>query len=286
MQLREYFRKFTRDLQPLFPPREATALAELVFREVTGMEATRRIGHGEKEIAAPEQLELDRMLRELLGHRPVQYVLGHAPFLEFDLKVNEAVLIPRPETGELVEWVIRYCSGLPASPGVIADLGTGSGCIAIALKGRFPNATVIATDCSGEALSVAIANAHSLGLPVQAVRSDLLDPAQDSSFPVVDLLVSNPPYVTPGEAGTMASHVLDFEPRMALFVPKDDPLIFYRSILRLAELRLAREGSVFVEINESLGPETTGLFEAAGWRVVLQKDLGGKDRMIRAWRDG
>ncbi len=286
MQLREYFRKFIQELNAIYPAGEAGAIADLVFREVTGMSPTRRISRGDGEIPAPDQQELERMLRELAGYRPVQYVLGHAPFLGLDLKVDPSVLIPRPETGELVEWITAHGSGLPDPPGTIVDLGTGSGCIAIALKQRFPGALVIATDCSAAAIALTQSNSRSLELPVRAIRANLLDPAEDSSLPVLDLVVSNPPYISPSEAEDMAPHVLNFEPGDALFAPPEDPLVFYRSILRLAEQKLAPGGSVFVEINESLGPETAGLFEERGWKTDLRKDLQGKDRMIRAWRNG
>jgi release factor glutamine methyltransferase len=209
--------------------------------------------------------------------------LGHTEFYGLQFKVNPSVLIPRPETEELVEWVLN--SNLPQTAINILDIGTGSGCIAISLKKNLPNATIWAIDISAEALKTAKENAKLNDAEVHFIETDVLN--QNQTFNLLplnfNLIISNPPYVTPADKGLMHANVTDFEPHTALFVPQDDPLLFYKSIADLAAKKLIKGGLLFFEINESYGEETAVMLEEKQFKQVeLRKDLSGRDRMIKA----
>jgi release factor glutamine methyltransferase len=228
---------------------------------------------------------LQQYTEELLQHRPIQYVLQESWFCGLKFYVDEHVLIPRPETEELVEWVVSEAggSGQTGTGGVILDVGTGSGCIAVALKRQLPSSDVYGCDVSGDALAIAQRNATTLGADLHLHRLDFLDSRQWESLPRVDYLVSNPPYIPIKDKETMAAHVVAFEPHGALFVEDNDPLVFYRALAEFAKGKLAPGGALFAEIHEDLAAAALDLFIAAGFQqVVLRKDLQGKDRMIKA----
>jgi release factor glutamine methyltransferase len=211
---------------------------------------------------------------------PVQQVVGWCAFYHHRFYVNQHVLIPRPETEELVDQIIK--SNLPANP-TILDIGTGSGCIAISLKKAIPKAQVWAMEVSPEALQVANRNAHELDADVQFLNADLFSFDQWNELPEYDILVSNPPYISLNEKHTLAARVEAFEPHIALFAPGSDPLIFYRKIAEIGRLKLKTEGQIWVEINERLGEETKQVFVDAGYsRVQLLTDLNGKHRFVKA----
>lgn len=225
--------------------------------------------------------ELNSLLPQLLTGRPFQYVLGKASFFGMDLYVNEAVLIPRPETEELVDRIVK--SRLSNTPRII-DIGTGSGCIALALKKAIPEAEVYAMDVSGEALEVARKNANSLGLEINFIQADILEwefvVDSDLRF---DLVVSNPPYITPGEKLEMESHVLDFEPDLALFVPEESPLLFYQHIADFARNHLFPYSKLYFEINQKYGRDIQDLLLKKGFKEVrIVQDMQGADRIIEA----
>jgi release factor glutamine methyltransferase len=282
-----------------YDTREAAQICDWVLEHVSGKKRIDRLIEKEALLTADQELRLAQVLAELRSHRPIQYVLGEAWFAGMPFFVNEAVLIPRPETEELVEWIgeevlnanQRILNRRTDEQGTdeqeyrtkhILEIGTGSGCIPISLAKKLPHCSVSAIDVSEAALAVARRNTANLEANVQFLQSDFLDELQWPHLPVVDIIVSNPPYIKVAEQGTMARHVLDFEPSLALFVPDDDALLFYRKIAAFGKTHLRAEGAVFVEINEALGKETVNLFEQQGYTVTLRKDLQGKDRMIKA----
>ena len=237
-----------------------------------------------KDIKLSEkQLEdLDCILERLKKQEPLQYITGHAEFYGLDFEVNENVLIPRPETTELVELLLKDNAHADAKPLSILDIGTGSGCIAIALSLNLPGMKEItAWDVSSEALTVASGNAERLGAKVRFEQKDILEFIPDGEH--FDIIVSNPPYITTDEKKDMDANVLDWEPGLALFVPNENPLLFYEMIARLGLRMLNPGGTVYFEINRMFGIEVKTMMEELGYRnVEVMKDLSGNDRMIKA----
>ena len=230
---------------------------------------------GKRVIANDESL--DKIIRRLNNHEPVQYILGEAWFYGRKFTINSFVLIPRPETEILVKAVIDRCRKKKILS--ILDIGTGSGCIAVSLALELPTAKVIATDISSDALSVAQRNADQMNTPVQFHRHDIL--SQSLNFGPLDVVVSNPPYVLNGEKSLMKRNVSDFEPHLALFVPNSNPLLFYHAIAEKAKHALKSGGFLITEINEQLGHQTASLFQANGFGdVKIMKDLSAKDRFV------
>lgn len=220
---------------------------------------------------------LEDALRRLAGGEPLQYVCGNTPFCGLSFRLDGRVLIPRPETGELVEWVLQNRQ----ETGNLLDIGTGSGCIAVTLAHRLPGWSVEGWDISPDALRLAALNNELNGTDVTFRGVDILtNPQSDIKF---DVIVSNPPYVTESEKLDMEKRVLDFEPDLALFVPDDDPLLFYRAISRFASANLTAGGSLFFEINPLFAHELVLMLESGGYHnIELRKDLYGKERMIKA----
>lgn len=263
--------EFVRNLSPRYDEGEANAMFRILQQDY---------GQGEELAGA-----LTRLMPELLSGRPFQYVLGRTWFYGLPLAVNESVLIPRPETEELVDYIIK--SRLPRAPRII-DIGTGSGCIALALKKSIPSAEVYAMDISGDALAVARKNADLLGLNIHFIHADILewDLVVNSELRF-DLVVSNPPYITPGEKAEMESHVLHFEPELALFVPDESPLLFYQYIADFARHHLRPGGKLYFEINRKYGLEIKELLTKKGFSDVgIKKDMQGADRIIEAVKPG
>ncbi|GGB21683.1 peptide chain release factor N(5)-glutamine methyltransferase [Puia dinghuensis] len=266
-------------LTPLYGEREAAVIADWVMEAISGKKKLQRMMI-RTEPMPPVVLAVYESCRdELLAHRPVQYVLGESWFGGLKFYVDERVLIPRPETEELVEWVIAEASG----EGRLLDVGTGSGCIAVTLAHRLAAVDVYACDVSADALAVARRNAHELGVRVGFFELDFLDSGRWAELPPLRWLVSNPPYIPVAEKPTMATHVTDYEPGSALFVPNDDALVFYRALGEFARQRLATGGALFAEIHEEMGMAVQNLLVQLGAReVVLRKDLQGKQRMVKA----
>jgi len=284
MSLREAQQHLLQQLQALYDAREAGNIADWVMEHLTGKKKIDRL-LVKNDPLAPEQLSsLERITRELMQHRPVQYVLGEAWFAGNPFFVNEEVLIPRPETEELVDWMVEEIQNSKFKIQKILDIGTGSGCIPVALKKKLPSLAITSVDKSAGALAVASKNTAQLKADIQLQQLDFLDEANWKGLPVFDLIVSNPPYIKQSESGSMARHVTDFEPSLALFVPDEDALVFYRKIGLFAQTHLSAGGMLFFEINEALGNATTALLEQQGYQVALKKDLQGKDRMIKATR--
>ncbi len=267
-------------LIPLYGDREAAVIADWTMENLSGWKKIDRLLHRSAPLSPQTLNTYQKYSRELLAHRPVQYVLRESWFAGMKLYVDENVLIPRPETEELVDWIL---SSHPINN--ILDVGTGSGCIALALAKNLPSAKIHACDISPNALAVARRNATTQNLPLTLHQLDFLDPKSWETLPPIDCLVSNPPYIPIGEKAEMAAHVIDFEPNQALFVPDNDALVFYRALSRFAQQRLPKGGQLFVEIYEEMGLQVQQLFREAGLTdVTLRQDLQGKDRMVKATR--
>jgi release factor glutamine methyltransferase len=260
---------------------EATAIAGQVSEHLLGLD---RLGRSKQrdQAVAPGLLEKARhLLDRLLQHEPVQYVLGRAHFYGFDLYVTPAVLIPRPETEELVDLIIKE-NRLRQELQVL-DIGTGSGCIPLALATHLPAARVYGLDVSAKALAVARQNATNHQVTVEWLQADILQEATGLPVNSLDIIVSNPPYVLEGEKKWMRQNVLAHEPHLALFVPNADPLLFYRCIATEAKRLLRPYGLLYFEINEQHGKELAHCLEMQGYQEVrVLPDLFGKDRFVRA----
>lgn len=262
-----------------YDQREASNITHWVLEHITVLNRVDRTIHKHKELSAEETTQFNLISSELAQGRPVQYVLGEVWFAGMRLLVNEHTLIPRPETEELIEWIKAKANPEPLH---LIDIGTGSGCIPIALKKNFPLWNVRAIDLSESALAVAQKNAQETGTDIHFQQIDFLDETSWTQLPVFDLIVSNPPYIKQSEINKMAKHVIDHEPHLALFVPDNDALIFYKKIAAFAKTHLKKEGMIFMEINQVLGEEVCSLFESAGYTTQLRQDLQGNDRMVLA----
>ncbi len=265
-------------LRECYPAHEASALARAVCCEMLGQRAVDYYLGKDITLSPNGAQKLQGILSRLCNFEPLQYVLGTARFLGRDFHVEPGVLVPRPETEELVELMLEELSGSLR----VLDVGTGSGCIAVTLALELPEAQVEAWDVSADALAVARRNAAALNAEVGFVQCDVLDsdPPSGKRF---DVIVSNPPYVTESEKREMDRNVLDWEPPQALFVPDADPLLFYRRIARLGHGLLAGGGRIYFEINRAYGPDTVQMLCRMGYGSVrLLRDTSGNDRFVTA----
>lgn len=271
----------TAELADYYPPSEIRGFVRLIMESVCGLSYTEMILQKER-VPDPEKLErLKEIVSRLKKYEPIQYILGETEFYDLKIKVNPAVLIPRPETEELVNWV--HETQKMANPRVL-DIGTGSGCIALAVKASCTGALVSGVDISEKALETARENAEINRLEVNFFPADILQ-WTSRNWETFDVVVSNPPYVRESEKQLMQKNVLDFEPVNALFVPDEDPLIFYRAIAEFSMEKLTADGFLFLEINEYLGAAMVELLEDTGFRnIELRMDLMGRNRMIRCQR--
>lgn len=280
MTIQAAFTHLVNTLTPLYAAREATNIAHLVMEHITGFGKMDRIVKKDQPLAPAQQQQLEQAAAALLEHQPVQYVTGTAWFCGMELMVNNQVLIPRPETEELVDWIIR--EGKHGAGLRLLDIGTGSGCIPLAIKKEWPQAEVWALDVSTGALEVARANALKQRLDIHFQQTDILDTAAAAELPDFDIIVSNPPYIRQSERSGMQQQVWAYEPALALFVPDNDALLFYRRIALLALEKLRAGGRLYFEINEALGHEVVELLRQQGFEgVVLKQDIFGKDRMVK-----
>jgi release factor glutamine methyltransferase len=267
----------------VYADQEAANIADWVIEHVTGQRKIERVMNPEFGLTPQQQSRLSSITDKLQRHVPAQYVLNETWFMDMKLYVDDSVLIPRPETEELVDWIRQEVKSGKSKVKTVIDIGTGSGCIPIALKKNLPELTIRALDVSEGALNVAVKNAMLQGTQVYFMRMDFLDRGLRESLGRFDLIVSNPPYVKSSEAEGMNKNVLDHEPRLALFVPDEDALLFYREIAAFGKTHLNYGGMVFMEINEALGNEVQELFTKEGYKTELRKDMQGKDRMVKAW---
>jgi release factor glutamine methyltransferase len=283
-------------LSAVYDEREASAIAAMVLEQITGLPRLQRISRKDEPLVVQQLHLLTEYEQKLLRHEPVQYVLQEAWFYQMKLFVDKHVLIPRPETEELVDWILndvkasgkdvferKHSEADETTKLKIIDVGTGSGCIALALKKAMPKAEVWACDISDDALNVARRNGSELDIRVDFVAMDFLNEAQCRQLPTVDIIVSNPPYVPLHEKEQMSRNVVDYEPHNALFVPADEALLFYQALATFGKHKLHQDGSIYTEIHEDLGKEVVQLFKHEGYeQVELRKDMQGKERMVKA----
>jgi release factor glutamine methyltransferase len=271
-------------LDGLYENREATTIAGMVMEFITGKSKMDRWLQKNELLSIEDLKRLEKYSKELLTGKPVQYVLGEAWFAGICLAVNEHTLIPRPETEELVNLCANWATTnkIHHAPLQILEVGTGSGCIAIALLKNLPNAQITAVDISNEAIKVASANAIANNTAITFITLDFLDKTTWLGLGSYDIIISNPPYIANNEKESMAGHVLDFEPHTALFVTNNNPLIFYTALANFGKKYLHKDGAVFVEINQALGLQTQDVFEQNNYNTLLKKDLFDNDRMIVA----
>lgn len=271
-------------LQAIYPTPEAQAVAALVAEHLLGLSPLQRRMRATEPVPATVLAQLPAVQARLLAHEPVQYVLGTAHFAGLELEVTPATLIPRPETEELVQLIAR-ARAHAGRPGLrLLDVGTGSGCLAIALALELAGSQVLAVDISAEALAVARRNAARYAPAVQFEQVDILAGLPTGVAPAsLDILVSNPPYVRESERALMRENVLAWEPATALFVPDDDPLLFYRRLGVVGRRLLRPGGALYVEINEAFSDETQALLRGQGYAAVQGvADMFDRPRMVQA----
>lgn len=270
---------FARELGSLYDEKETSSLAKIIIKTTTGASGLHQLNNPGFEISKEQALEIIRICEELKTGKPYQYILGETQFYNCIIRVNPSVLIPRPETEELTELIIRENKNYS---GGIIDFGTGSGCIAIALAANLQESSVTGFDISADALQLAEINAGLNNLTVAFRKNDILNFSYDSITEKPGIIVSNPPYVRNSEKKLMNKNVLDFEPYDALFVDDSDPLQFYRAILDIADKILMKGGKIYFEINEAMGNPMADLLISQGYSgVTVIKDLNNKDRFIK-----
>jgi len=266
-------------LSPCYSREEIESISRLIFEKVLGLSAIQVHLNLNKTISAANLTQIKDILNRLIRFEPIQYILGETEFYGTKIKVNSAVLVPRQETEELADWIIKDFSKLTPN---ILDIGTGSGCIPIALVKNLPGATAVGWDISIDALAVAKDNAICNNVNIDFQYADILKSVYPSSTTSFDVIVSNPPYVTTLDQLSMNKNVLNYEPHIALFVADNDPLIFYRIISELAPSLLKSEGHIYFEINEKYGTEIMNLLTSKGFlNIILKRDINGRARMVR-----
>lgn len=281
MKLQDLAGQFKRSLHEIYGNDEAESIFLVALQAVLQYKRADYLLKKDELVAAKPLAQLQNILAELETGKPLQYILGETVFYGLPFKVSSAVLIPRPETEELVEWVIESSelADVTGSSLRILDIGTGSGCIAVSLKKAMPNAKVSALDVSQEAIDIAGSNATLNEADINLIKADIRTFSTSQKF---DVIVSNPPYITNQEKEAMHNNVLNHEPHLALFVTDEKPLEFYESIADFAWLTLSDMGLLFFEINEHLGKETVEMLSSKSFiNIELKKDMQGKDRMIK-----
>lgn len=287
MLIREYRTNFIKELKSIFDRDEVESFFYIILQAFHDLKRVDLALNRELELDAIQFLQWEKVVSELKLQKPIQYILGETEFFGLPFYVNENTLIPRPETEELVDWMIESIKLKVVSSKAeannqklkVLDIGTGSGCIAVSLAKNLPNADVFALDVSQKALEIAQKNASRNEVNVHFLQENILE--IDSLDYQFDIIVSNPPYVRHLEKEEIKKNVLDYEPHLALFVENEDALLFYRKIAKLAQKNLSQNGLLYFEINQYLGKETVGLLEELNFKnIQLKQDIYGKDRMI------
>jgi release factor glutamine methyltransferase len=284
--VRSILKIFREELKKDYDDKEINQFLYILFKEWKGWNRAQVQLNLEETIQEEEVERFHLSLEELKRHKPIQYIIGRTYFHGMELYVTPDVLIPRPETEELVDLIIRENKLKKQKKFTLLDIGTGSGCIAIGLKTYFPYSSVFALDNSERALQVARKNADINGCHLRFLHQDILQDADQFVYSGFDIIISNPPYIMENERKEMHKNVLEYEPKNALFVPDNDPLIYYRAISVFTIRHLARPGLLYLEINERFGDETRTLLLNGGFgKVEVIKDINDKDRFIRAELD-
>jgi release factor glutamine methyltransferase len=280
MTVQAYYRQYLQQLQTIYSLEEATIMASWIWENQLGLKRMDILSTPQQLLTEEQHVLLEESLLQLLLHKPIQYVLGETWFYNLKIKVNEAVLIPRPETEELVKWMIDDLKGNNEKLSIL-DIGTGSGCIPIALKKQLPQFDISAIDISADALVVAKQNAAINETPVEWIQLDLLNKDAWNLLPAFDIIVSNPPYIPVNEKATMDKTVTAFEPGLALFVPNDSPLLFYETIAAFAQTHLKPNGRIYLEIHQEYAKQTAAIFTKLNKQVEIREDINGNERMIK-----
>lgn len=268
------------ELATLYDEREIQSFFYLLCEHYLGLDKTKVILNPDRALSESELLKFNFAIKDLKTEKPIQYILGKTEFCGYVFKVNEHTLIPRPETEELVQWIID--NEKPITPLNILDIGTGSGCIAISLAKQLSDTKVIGIDISEEALKIAQLNNENLNTSVSFEMIDILNPPKTFNAKF-DIIVSNPPYVLETEKALMKKNVLQFEPNQALFVKDNDPLLFYKKILAFAQEHLLANGRIYFEINEKMSVELSALLSDYKYRnIEIKNDLFDRPRMACA----
>jgi len=278
MKLNEFYRHFLLQLRHIYVENEASNITKMVFESLANISRSDVLRNPEMEIETNTFSSLNQALDQLLNHQPIQYVLGEAWFYHLNFKVSDAVLIPRPETEELVDLVIQHINS--SHQKTVLDIGTGSGCIPISIKKNIPEISITAVDVSKEALNIATTNANFHQTIIEFKQVDFLNEIEREKLGMFDIIISNPPYIPNVEIQSMDKHVTEYEPHLALFVPDEDPLIFYKAILSFAQNHLNEKGNVFLETHENFAAEVCALFKDTGFEAKVKKDLFEKPRMV------
>lgn len=281
MKIKEYRSYFIQELTPIYDAGEAESFFYLILEESQHLKRIDLALRPDLDFSEEEIMVWNSILQQLKKEIPIQYLLGKTSFYGLNFQVNENVLIPRPETEELVEWILeRQKSEVKSQQIRILDIGTGSGCIAISLAKNLPNARVFAIDISEKALDTAKKNAELNTVDITFINQNVLE--TEDLGQLFDIIVSNPPYVRNLEKAEIKKNVLDNEPHLALFVKDNDALIFYKKIADLAQKNLSKNGQLFFEINQYLGKQMIDLLEKMNFAAIeLRKDIYGNDRMIK-----
>lgn len=279
MSLQDTKQAIKHQLTSIYDSLELNSIVNMLIEEVTGWDALHQNIHKNDSLEEAQSNLLDAYVQQLLTGKPIQYIIQKAWFMGQPYLVNEHVLIPRPETEELVEWIVSYAA-IVNKPLAILDIGTGSGCIPIALKMALPNANISSIDISKAAIEVAKQNAATHKTEITFIEQDILQTKQLQDR--YDIIVSNPPYIPNREKGSMQKQVIEFEPEIALFVSDHFPLLFYSKIAQIGKTALKTNGQIFFEIHFDQGDALLKLLDEIGYHAELQQDMYGKDRMVRA----
>ncbi len=288
MTIQQGTKALMKELSAIYDEREATAITDWVFEYLTSWRRLDRVINKDAELSSEKINQLNRITNELMQHKPVQYVLNEAWFDGMKLYVDENVLIPRPETEELVDWALQEVDGSKLTVDgrkiQVLDVGTGSGCIPIAIKKKQPSWEVYACDVSDGALRVAKRNASEQNVDIKFTQLNFLDEDERSSLPIFDLIISNPPYIAVGEKVTIDKHVVEYEPHLALFVPDEDSLVFYNHLADFGQSHLTPDGFMMMEMHYAQADALKNLFRQKGYEAEVRKDMHGNNRMIMVRR--
>ncbi|GAB2826061.1 N5-glutamine methyltransferase family protein [Ferruginibacter profundus] len=281
MNSKELYRNFLVELQSVYDLSEATVITDWVFENIAHIKKADLIKNPLQKVPDAIIKKIAVKQEELLQHKPVQYVMGNTTFFNMQFQVNDKVLIPRPETEEMTNMVINNYRFEQKQISIL-DIGTGSGCIAVAIKKNLPSSKVIALDISEDALEVARTNAITNKTNIQCTLFDFLDESRWPELMLFDIIISNPPYIPDKEKKLLDKNVVNYEPHTALFVPDNNPLLFYEKIAKFGRNHLNYNGKIFVETHEDYTQQVAQLFSATYQQVIVKKDMFGKERMVIA----